>query len=293
VKIPVSVIIPTRNEAANIQCTLQGIIGFVDEIFVIDSESNDGTLEIASKFATQIINLPYDHGRIVPWIFQWGLENLPIRNEWILIIEADQIPELSLKQELIELFNKKVIEENGFYIRRKQIFRDKWIRHGSYGNKYLLKLFRKNYGQLDPKEQDTRVYVNGLVGKLNGYLVEDNKKESSILFYLSKHLRYADAFAKDEMERRKMANQWKLDPKLFGLPDERTLWLKTLYYGLPLYVRPWLYFIYRYFFRLGFLDGKEGFIFHFLQAFWFRLIVDIRLEEMLKDEKINENNQHS
>ncbi len=292
-KIPVSVIIPTRNEAANIQCTLQGIIGFVDEIFVIDSESNDGTLEIASKFATQIINLPYDHGRIVPWIFQWGLENLPIRNEWILIIEADQIPELSLKQELIELFNKKVIEENGFYIRRKQIFRDKWIRHGSYGNKYLLKLFRKNYGQLDPKEQDTRVYVNGLVGKLNGYLVEDNKKESSILFYLSKHLRYADAFAKDEMERRKMANQWKLDPKLFGLPDERTLWLKTLYYGLPLYVRPWLYFIYRYFFRLGFLDGKEGFIFHFLQAFWFRLIVDIRLEEMLKDEKINENNQHS
>ncbi len=290
-KIPVSVIIPTRNEAANIQRTLQGIAGFVDEIFVIDSESDDGTFEIASQFATQVINLPYDHGRIVPWIFQWGLENLPIRNEWVLIIEADQVPELSLIKELVELFEKKIIEENGFYIRRKQVFRDKWIQNGSYGNKYLLKLFRKKYGQLDPKEQDTRVYVSGAIGKLNGYLVEDNKKESSILFYLSKHLRYADAFARDEMERRKMTNQWKLDPKLFGTPDERTLWLKTLYYRLPLYVRPWLYFIYRYIIRLGFLDGKEGFIFHFLQAFWFRLIIDIRIEEMLKSEKINKNDK--
>jgi glycosyltransferase involved in cell wall biosynthesis len=282
--IPVSVIIPTRNEVANIQRTLQGIVGFVDEIFVIDSESDDGTVEIASQFANLVVNLPYEHGSIVPWIFQWGLDNLPIRNEWVLIIEADQTPEAGLKAELEALFALPTIEENGFYIRRKQIFRDRWIQHGGYGNKYLLKLFRKNYGELDSKEQDTRVYVRGEVGKLNGYLIEDNKKEGSILFYLGKHLRYADAFALDEMERRKAANKWKLTPKFFGLPDERTLWLKSLYYRMPLYVRPWVYFLYRYLFRLGFLDGKEGFIFHFLQAFWFRLVVDIRVEEMYKEE---------
>ncbi len=134
------------------------------------------------------------------------------------------------------------------------------------------------------KEQDTRVYVRGPIGRLKGYLVEDNKKEGSILFYLGKHLRYADAFARDELERRQAAIKWKLTPKLFGSPDERTLWLKAVYYRMPLYLRPWVYFLYRYLFRLGFLDGKEGFIFHFLQAFWFRLVVDIRLEEMLKEQ---------
>ncbi len=106
--IPVSVIIPTRNEAANIQRTLQGIAGFVDEIFVIDSESDDGTVEIARRYANQVVNLPYEHGSIIPWIFQWGLDNLPIRNEWVLILEADQVPEEGLKQELEALFARCV-----------------------------------------------------------------------------------------------------------------------------------------------------------------------------------------
>jgi len=262
---------------------LQGIFGFVDEIFVIDSESDDGTVDIARQYAKEVINLPYEHGRIVPWIVQWGLDNLRIRNEWVLFLEADQVPEEGLKRELEALFARRSIAENGFYIRRKQIFRGKWIRHGGYGNKYLLKLFRKGFGELDEKEQDTRIYVRGSIGKLKGCLVEDNKKEASILFYLGKHLRYAEAFARDELERRQAGIKWKLKPKLFGSPDERTLWLKSAYYRMPLYLRPWIYFLYRYLIRLGFLDGKEGFIFHFLQAFWFRLVVDIRLEEMLKE----------
>lgn len=282
--IPVSVIIPTRNEAANIERTLLGITGFVNEIFVIDSESDDGTADIARRYATEVINLPYEHGRIIPWIFQWGLDNLPLRNEWVLILEADQVPEEGLKQELEALFARPSIEGNGFYIRRKQIFRGRWIRHGGYGNKYLLKLFRKGFGELDETEEDTRVYVQGSVGKLKGYLVEENKKEASILFYLGKHLRYADAFARDELRRRRTGMKWKLKPRLLGSPDERILWLKTIYYRVPLCLRPWLYFFYRYFFRLGLLDGKEGFIFHFLQAFWFRLVIDIRLDEMLKEQ---------
>lgn len=281
--IPVSAIVATRNEAANIERTLQGIRGFVDEIFVIDSESDDGTVEIARRYASEVVNLPYEHDRIVPWILQWGLDHLRIRNDWILVLEADQSLEEGLKHELEALFAQHSIAENGFYIRRKQIFRGKWIRHGDYGNKYLLKLFRKGYGEFDEKEQDTRVYVRGTRGTLKGYLVEDNKKEASILFYLGKHLRYAEAFARDELERRRAGIRWKLKPRLFGSPDERTLWLKSAYYRMPLYLRPWIYFLYRYLIRLGFLDGKEGFIFHFLQAFWFRLVVDIRLEEMLKE----------
>ena len=281
--IPVSAILTTRNEAANIERTLQAVAGFVDEIFVIDSDSSDGTVEIARKYATDVVNLPYKHGSIIPWIFQWGLDNLPIRNEWVLVLEADQRLDEALKRALQALFARPSIVESGFYLRRKQIFRGKWIRFGGYGNKWMLKLFRKDRGELDPREEDTRVYVRGRTAKLDGWLVEENAKEERILFYLEKHLRYAEAFARDELERRKEGIRWKLEPKLFGTPDERTLWLKSAYYRMPLYLRPWIYFLYRYFFLLGFLDGKQGFVFHFLQAYWFRLVVDIRLEEMMRE----------
>ena len=280
--IPVSVIMTTRNEAENIERTLRSITGFVDEIFVVDSESSDGTAEIARKYATDVVSLPYEHDKIIPWIFQWGLDNLPLRNDWVLILEADQRLDDTLKRSLGTLFERPSIEESGFYVRRKQIFRGKWIRFGGYGNKWLLKLFRKGDGELDPKEEDTRVYLRGRSGRLEGWLVEENAKEERILFYLEKHLRYADAFARDEMERRRTGFRWKLAPKFFGVPDERTLWLKSVYYRMPLYLRPWIYFVYRYFIRLGFLDGKQGFVFHFLQAYWFRLIVDIRLEELVR-----------
>lgn len=281
--IPVSVILTTRNEAANIERTLQAISGFVGEIFVIDSESSDGTVEIARNYATDVVNLPYEHGRIIPWIFQWGLDNLPIRNEWVLILEADQRPDDALKRALERVFARPSIEENGFYLRRKQIFRGKWIRFGGYSNKWMLKLFRKGRGELDPQEEDTRVYVRGRTAKLDGWLVEENAKEECIVFYLEKHLRYAEAFARDEFERRRTGIKWKLAPRLFGTPDERTLWLKSVYYRTPLYLRPWIYFLYRYVLRLGFLDGKQGFVFHFLQAYWFRLVVDIRLEELMRE----------
>ena len=83
----------------------------------------------------------------------------------------------------------------------------------------------------------------------------------------------------EEVERRR-GLPWRITPRLFGAPDERVLWLKTLWYRMPLYVRPFLYFIYRYFVLLGILDGKNGLIFHFLQAFWFRFVVDVRLDEL-------------
>jgi glycosyltransferase involved in cell wall biosynthesis len=279
-KVPVTVLFTTRNEEVNIERSLQSVHGFADQVFVIDSESEDRTVEIARRYADEVHNLPYEHGRIIPWIFQWGLDHLPIRNEWILILEADQALTAELRAEMATLLTRSP-REDGFYIRRRQIFRGKPIRFGGYGSKVLLKLFRRGKGELDPVEQDTRVYVNGPIGRLRAPLEEWNKKEDAILFYLQKHLRYAEAFAREEVERRR-GLPWRIAPRLFGTPDERVLWLKTRWYRMPLYIRPFLYFTYRYFFLFGFLDGKNGFVFHFLQAFWFRLIVDVRLEEMTK-----------
>jgi glycosyltransferase involved in cell wall biosynthesis len=280
---PLTVLFTTRNEELNIERSLRSVHGFADQVFVIDSESEDRTVEIAHRYADEVRNLAYEHGRIIPWIFQWGLDNLPIRNDWVLILEADQALTPELKAEIAALLARRDVHENGFYIRRRQIFRGKPLRFGGYGGKYLLKLFRRGHGELDPVEQDTRVYVRGAVGRLRAPLEEHNLKEDAILFYLQKHLRYAEAFAREELERRRRHLPWKLKPRLFGTPDERVLWLKTRYYRMPLFVRPILYFLYRYFVLLGILDGKTGFLFHFLQAFWFRLVVDARLEELLRE----------
>jgi glycosyltransferase involved in cell wall biosynthesis len=280
--IPLSVIVTTRNEEANVERCLRSVHGFADQIFVLDSESTDRTVEISRRYA-EVQTLAYDHSRIIPWIFQWGLDNLPLRNDWVLILEADQAVTPALKAELAALLARPdEVREDGFYIHRRQIFRGKPLRFGGYGSKMILKLFRRGRSGLDPVEQDTRVYVRGPVGRLRAPLEEWNLKEDSIQFYLQKHLRYAEAFAREELERRRGGLAWKATPRFFGTPDERILWLKDRYYRMPLFVRPMLYFLYRYFFLLGILDGKTGFIFHFLQAFWFRLIVDIRLEELLR-----------
>lgn len=282
-RLPVSVLVTTRNEELNIRRSLESVRPWVDQIFVIDSESSDHTTEIAARFADQVVELEYEHGRIIPWIFQWGLDHLPLVNDWVLILEADQAPTPELEKEIRDLFSQgpEAIGPDGFYIRRKQVFRGKWIRWGGYGSKYLLKLFRRSKSQLDTLEQDTRVYVDGRVDRLSEPLEEWNRKEDSIFFYLEKHLRYAEAFSQEELKRRQSPVQWKAKPSLFGSPDQRVLWLKTIYYRSPLYVRSFVYFLYRYFLRLGFLDGKRGFVFHFLQSFWFRLVIDVRLEELL------------
>lgn len=286
--IAVTLIVTTRNEEINIEKCLQSAHGFIDQIFVIDSESSDGTVEISRRYA-EVINLPYDHSKIIPWIYQWGLENLPIRNEWVMILEADQEFTPQLKEELQQKFDGNGMDKNGYYVRRQQIFRGKPLRFGGYGSKYMLKLFRRSAGELDPKETDTRVYVKGEVGKLKYPIIEHNFKEDEILFYLQKHLRYADVFAREELQRRLEGANWKMQPKLFGTPDERILWLKQLYFRLPLYVRPFIYFFYRYIIMLGILDGKQGGAFHFLQAFWFRLVWDMRLEELIKEHQSQKN----
>lgn len=282
--IPLSVLVTTRNEEANVERCLQSVHGFADQVFVLDSESTDGTVEIARRYA-EVHTLAYDHSRIIPWIFQWGLDNLPLRNDWVLILEADQAVTPELRAEIAALLSQPdAVREDGFYVRRRQIFRGRPLRFGGYGSKVLLKLFRRSRSALDPVEQDTRVYVRGPVGRLRAPLEEWNVKEDSIQFYLQKHLRYAEAFAREELQRRRGGIPWKTAPRLFGTPDERILWMKSRYYRMPLYVRPFLYFLYRYFFLLGILDGKTGFVFHFLQAFWFRLVIDIRLEELMKEE---------
>ena len=277
---PFSAIVLTYNEERNLERCLSQLAGLSAEIFVVDSGSTDGTLDIAARYAS-VVHHPFEtHAR--QWT--WALANLPISTRWVLALDADQQLTPELKTELAALFTKTEAigsDVEGIYIKRRQIFRGRWIKYGGYYPKYLLKLFRLDKVQFDPTDLvDHHFYVPGQTIKLEHDLVEDNAKENRISFWVEKHNRYASLLASEELLRRGGGRQDPLRPSLFGNPDQRTLWFKQIWYRCPGYIRPFLYFVHRYFLRLGFLDGKEGFIFHFLQAFWFRLLVDINIEEL-------------
>jgi glycosyltransferase involved in cell wall biosynthesis len=283
-KLPISVVVPTYNEERNIENCLRCLCDWASEIFVVDSGSSDRTMQIAAKYGALIVHHPFEtHAR--QW--RWALENLPLQHDWVLGLDADQRITPELAAELHRLFTtekSRLTQVDGFFINRRQVFRGRWIRHGGYYPKYLLKLFRRGSVRTDPNDLvDHHFYVEGRVRKLRHDLIEENHRENDISFWIEKHNRYAALLASEEFLCRKECRQKPIEPSLMGNPDQRTLWRKQLWDRFPLFVRPFLYFLYRYLLRLGFLDGKEGFIFHFLHAFWFRLLVDIKLEELEKE----------
>jgi glycosyltransferase involved in cell wall biosynthesis len=284
----VSVIVLTYNEEQNLEACLESVTGWVRDVYLVDSGSNDRTVEIGKQFGARIYNKAFEtHAK--QW--NWALGNLPLATQWILALDADQRVTPELAREISKLFelggeSPTAKEANGFYIKRRQIFRTKWIRHGGYYPKYLLKLFRRDKVRIDTNDLvDHHFYVIGSTPKLSQDLIESNKKEDNISFWIDKHNRYATLLAREELSRRTYNPLKPITPSLLGNPDQRILWLKRFWYRLPLYLRPHLYFSYRYFFRMGFLDGRQGFIFHFLQSYWFRLLVDIKLDELRRERK--------
>jgi glycosyltransferase involved in cell wall biosynthesis len=279
-----SFIILTFNEETHLPRLLQSIAGLNAPIFILDSGSTDQTLDIAKKYGAMVLYHKFENH---PKQWDFALNNFEIKTSWIIGLDADQIVTPELFQLLQQFDNQKLDSSvNGIYFNRKNYFKGKWIRHGGYFPKYLLKMFRKGYGKSDLNENmDHRFIVEGkTIIWDKGYLIEENLKENEISFWIAKHNRYSDLTAKEEIERQKALRKQAVEPRFFGTPDQRTAWLKRLWWKMPLFVRPFVYFVYRYFFQLGILDGKEGFIFHFLQGFWFRLVVDIKIEEQLKNE---------
>jgi glycosyltransferase involved in cell wall biosynthesis len=278
------VVVLTFNEADNLEPCLRSVRDWAREIFVVDSGSTDGTKEIARTFDAAIFEHAFEtHSR--QW--DWALRNVPIKGEWVLGLDADQriTPELAREIQSMKSAGGNAYDTTqGVFIKRRQIFRGKWIRHGGYYPKYLLKLFRPGDVLIDENDLvDHHFHVGGPVARFGHDLLEVNRKEDDIGFWIEKHNRYARKLAAEELLRRRGLRPDSIRASWFGNPDQRTLRMKKLWLRMPLYVRPFLYFFYRYFLRLGFLDGKEGAIFHFMHAFWFRLLVDIHLDDMLRE----------
>lgn len=281
---PVTALVLTFNEELNLPACLDSLRGWVDRIVVVDSGSTDGTVRIAEAHGAYVLRHPFQT-HSTQW--RWAIENLPEgASDWILGLDADQRVTAELAAEIRQTLGTARGTPDGvagYYIKRRQIFRGRWIRHGGYYPKYLLKLFRRDGISFDENELvDHHFYVRGRTQLLKHDLIEANRKEDDLAFWIDKHCRYARLMAQQEFLGRAdhgVAGAG-VRPSLLGSPNQSSLWRRRVWMHMPLFARPWLYFVYRYFVRLGFLDGREGLVFHFVQACWFRFMVDTYLDEL-------------
>jgi exosortase/archaeosortase family protein len=277
-----SFVIISFNEEQHLPRLLSSIKELDAEVFLLDSGSTDATLSIAEEYGVEVLYHAFENH---PKQWDYALKHFDIKTPWVICLDSDHTVTPELKKQLLEFTDADFKDTNGIYFNRKNFFKGNWIKHGGYSPFYLLKMFRYGVGYSDLNENmDHRFIVPGktIIWK-NGYILEENLKENNISFWIAKHNRYSDLVAHEEVERLLQIRLQTLQPNFWGSPDERTAWLKQLWWKLPRYVRPMLYFTYRMLFQLGILDGRTGIIFHFLQGFWFRLVVDIKIDEILHE----------
>jgi len=277
-----SFIILTYNEEMHLPRLLNSIKDLGAAIFILDSGSTDNTIKIAEDFGAETKQHPFENH---PRQWDYALKNFTITTPWVICLDADQIVTPELQARLLTFNSNDYAAIDGIYFNRKFIFKNQWIKHGGYYPFLMLKMFRYGVGYSDLNENmDHRFVVHGntMVWK-DGHIIEENLKENNIDFWISKHNRYSDLLAQEEVERMEGLRLQTIAPRFWGSPYERTAWLKRLWWKIPRHTRPYLYFIYRFVFKLGFLDGHSGRMFHFMQGFWFRKIVDIKIDELLKN----------
>lgn len=282
-KLPISVIILTYNEEKNIEHCLKSVYEWVDEIFIVDSFSNDETLNIAKRYTDKIYQHPFEN-----WSSQrnWAQENLPVKNDWVFHLDADERATPELFKELEKFFSSPDDSIDGFMISRRTIFMGRWIKHGGHYPAYHTRIFRKGSGRCEDRLYDQQFYVKGKVKILNADIIDTITTD--IDTWISRHIKWSTQEALEIMKRLNCSDfsgkEYVIKGNIKGNPVEQRRWWKEMYYRFPPFIRPLIYFIYRYIFRLGFLDGKEGLVFHFIQGFWYRFLVDVKIYEMRKKE---------
>lgn len=275
-KLPISAIVLTFNEQRNISDCLASIPGWVQEIFVVDSGSTDQTVQIAKSFGATVVHHPFENYSRQR---NWALQNLPIQTDWVLQLDADHRVSGELQSTLRQVFSKNIETElNGFMVSRRTIFMGKWIRFGGHYPAYHTVLFRKDQGYCEDKLYDQHFKVNGQSAKLKGDIIDIVTE--SLHTFTARHNHWAELEAAALVQINKPYAARLVQAKAMGTPVEQRRFLKSVYEQFPLFVRPALYFFIRYFLRLGFLDGRRGLIFHFLQGFWFRFLIDAKVYEL-------------
>ena len=270
----ISAIILTYNESIHLERCIKNISKIVDEIYVIDSFSTDDTKTIAlSNSAIYLPHKFYNHSDQ----FNWGLSQLAEDTDWVIRIDADEYLTIDLINEIskkLPLIDQSI---NGILVPRLIKFQGKIIRHGGFSPSYILRIFRYGKGKCQNRWMDEHIIVNGDTCKFKSFLIDANKRHLD--WWLKKHNKYA---SKEVIELLDIKYRFLNRANLNHNEQKRTKLQirKFIYYKIPIQFRSSLFFLYRYILRLGFLDGFEGFAFHFLQGYWYRFIVDAKYREI-------------
>jgi glycosyltransferase involved in cell wall biosynthesis len=268
VSLPVSVIVPARNEAKNLPRCLESLRG-VGEVHVVDSQSGDDTAQIARSYGAKVVQFNYAGGW--PKKRQWAIDTLPLAYEWVFLVDADEALTSQLAEEIARAIQNPGID--GYYISLQMFFLGRVLRHGGAGF-YKLSLFRRGKGRFECRLKDQNssmadmevhehVIVEGKSTRLKNSLLHHNVE--SISRYIQKHDEYANWDAAVWLAGESKSSE--LPPAWFGSQAQRRRWLRKKLFTLP--GSSLLLFVYRYIFRLGFLDGIPGLIYCGFQGFQF------------------------
>jgi glycosyltransferase involved in cell wall biosynthesis len=272
-----SVIILTYNEEQHLQRCIFSVYDIALDIFIIDSFSTDRTQEIACTMGAKV----YQN----KWVnyatqFNWALDTVPISTKWILRLDADEVITDELKYELQERLPFLPDDVSGIYVKRRMVFMDKWIRHGDMYPVHMLRLWRKGAGFCEKRWMDEHIKITSGNSVSFEYDIVDHNL-NNLNWWVNKHNNYASRETVDLLNLKYALIEYDdVNPALFGTQAQRKRWLKIRYANLPFFIRPFIYFIYRYFLKFGLLDGREGLVYHVLQGFWYRFLVDAKLFEI-------------
>jgi glycosyltransferase involved in cell wall biosynthesis len=266
--VPISVLLPTRNESRNLPRCLDAIKDWADEIVIVDSHSSDSTVEIAQSYGAQVLQFDYQGGW--PKKRQWALDTFPFRNQWILVLDADEILLEPVKQEIGEAVRQSPFD--GYWVRFEIVFLGRQLRHGN-GALWKLSLFRRGKGRYEEqlKSQDAsmgdmevheHVVVDGCVARLKHPVRHENI--NALDRFIQKHNEYSNWSAKSYL----FGGSSGITPRFWGNQAERRRWLRRRVIRFP--CLPFLYFLLVYVLKCGFLDGIAGYTyaaFHAIQIF--------------------------
>lgn len=283
----ISVIILTYNEEIHIERCIRNAQKFAKEIFLVDSFSTDKTIEIATKLGAKVYQHPWEN---YSKQFNWGLQNLPLQTEWVYRMDADEYLSGALINELRTKLPNLSEDVTGITFPCLRIFMGKYIKHGIIPL-ILLRLFKREYAICEVRLMDEHIQVTrGEIINFEHPFYDHNLND--LTWWTQKHNGYAMREAIDLLitEYDLNTNSTVVNS---GEHSSEVRKKKLKYVKLPLFWRAFAFFFLRYFIKLGFLDGKEGFLWHFLQGWWYRTLADAKVYEIKKrfhwdDEKIKE-----
>ena len=276
----ITAIILTKNEELNIRRCIESITGLADRIVVVDSGSTDKTIEIARELGAEIYqHEPFEH---YARQFNWALDHVNIKTRWIYRIDADEVVTPELKTEIIKACQDHQDDDvNGLVMRFKVCFLGRFLVHGGIYPFYNLTIFKNGLGRYEDRAMGEHVVLSKgrTIDLQNDCLHYDYK---DLTTWINKHNWYATREVNDYFET--LANRQAVT-SLYHEAQKTKKLRDGFYYKLPKFLRAKLYYWYRYYFKLGFLDGQAGKVHAFLQAYWYRFLIDAKIMEQEITEK--------